>query len=282
MEGGQRDRVRQRRGERDVAKLAEGPVRIDLGSEPLDHRRGIVHSLDECGHLRGLDAGQVIADRHVEHVRPRVVTDVLAERFPLAEHLDDHRRLHVLVEALGNGQLLAPLDVVADRLHVDAGSTDLEIVEDLHRLQLEEAAAAQPGEHDVLRHLTVWSGRRTDRRRRRTTQELEREIDVVGGLPEPPGGQIEDAVAGLELEGDAVEEHLQRHGGEWGSVEGHQVSISSRAANNRAACSVALARISAASTRVATPLRSAGSPSMSTSMARTPVVKASRHGSIGS
>ncbi len=50
--------------------------------------------------------------------------------------------------------------------------------------------AAEPGEHDVLRHLTVRPGGRADRRRGATTEELEREVDVVGsGLPEPAVGR---------------------------------------------------------------------------------------------
>ena len=85
------------------------------------------------------DAGEVVADRHVEDVRPRVVAHELAQRFPVAEDLDDHPRLGVLLDALRDQQFLAPLDVVTDGLHVDARPGDLEFVEHLHRLQFEQA-----------------------------------------------------------------------------------------------------------------------------------------------
>ena len=59
-----------------------------------------------------------------------------------AEDLDRQPRLDVLLERLPEAQLLAPLDVVADGLHVDARPRDHQLVHDLDGLQLDEPAAA--------------------------------------------------------------------------------------------------------------------------------------------
>ena len=159
VERRQRDRVGDVRREVEVAELREHRVVRDLRAQPLDLVGRVVHRIDEAGDLVRLDAGQVVADRHVEHVRagPTVVrvADELVQRLPLLQHLDDHPRLDVLLEALVDEQLLAPLDVVADGLHVDARPGDLEVVEDLDRLQLEQSGTTEPRQHDVLRHLAV-------------------------------------------------------------------------------------------------------------------------------
>ena len=65
---------------------------------------------------------------------------------------------------LVDAQLLAPLDVVADRLHVDARARDVELVEHLDGLELDDPAAAEPAEDDVLGELGVRPGRRAERR----------------------------------------------------------------------------------------------------------------------
>ena len=179
-----------------------------------------MHPLDERGDLGRGDTGEVVSDRHVEHMWPRVLAHVLAKRLPLAKNVEEHRRLDVLGEALRDPQLLAPLDVVPDRLHVDARAFDLEVVEDLHRLQLEQAGSAEPCEDDVLGELTVRSGSGADRGRTPAAEEVEAEIDVGVGFPVAGGRQVEDPVSRLPLVGDPGQELLEPHRCEW---SGHPV-----------------------------------------------------------
>ena len=88
-------------------------------------------------------------------------------------------RLHVLLERLLERQLLRPLDVVADRLHVDARPRDRQPVVDLHRLQLDDAAAGEPRQHDVLRELRVRPGGGAERRRGRAAVDAHRQVEVA-------------------------------------------------------------------------------------------------------
>lgn len=212
-------------------------------------------------------------------------SDEFLNRFPALQHLDDHPGLDVFLEALMDKELLAPFDVVPDRLHVDARAGDVQIVENLHRFQLEQSRAAEPRQDDVLSHLAVWAGGRAHRAGRRTAQELERQVDVGARLPESRCREIEDSFARRPLMLDALEQHRQRHRGERrrfvaGLIGRLGHGISSRALCSRAACSVALARISSASTRVATPLRTADSPSTSTSITLMVGVNATCQGSM--
>ena len=92
------------------------------------------------------------------------------------QDLEEHRRAHVLAQRLLQLQFLRPFHVVADVGHVDARPRDLQLVEDLDGLQLDDARAAQPGEHDVLRQLAVRSGRRAERRGSAVAVERDREI----------------------------------------------------------------------------------------------------------
>ncbi len=184
---------------------------IDLGTQPLDLDGCVAHPMDECCNLVAADTGEVVADRHVEDVRTGIGSDEWGQWFPVAQHLDQHRRLHVLGEALGDRQLLTPLDVVADGLHVDAGPIDDKVVDDLHRLQFEQTRPAEPGQHDVLGQLRVGPGCRTNRTRTATPEKVEPEVDLRVGLPETSRREIEDLLSGTPLVVDAAEQRCQRH-----------------------------------------------------------------------
>ncbi len=94
----------------------------------------------------------------------RYVAERVAEHFRrVPQHVDQHRALHVLIERLGDAQLLRPLDVVADVGRVDARPRDLQLVVDLDRLELHDPPAGEPGEHEVLSHLRLRPGRRARR-----------------------------------------------------------------------------------------------------------------------
>ncbi|GBE25784.1 hypothetical protein BMS3Bbin02_02073 [bacterium BMS3Bbin02] len=86
----------------------------------------------------------------------------LGGRSPLLQNVDHHPRLDVLFEALGNQELLAPLDVVTNGLGVYARPCDVELVEDLDGLELEDSCPRHVTQHDVLGELAVRPGRRAD------------------------------------------------------------------------------------------------------------------------
>ena len=112
-------------------------------------------------------------------------------------------------------ELLAPLDVVSDCLHVDAGPGNVEVVDDLHGLELEQPRTAKPRKDDVLRHLAVRTSCRTDGCRRWSAEELEGEVDVVGRLPDSRRREIEDPLARCPFVVDPPKELVQRHRREW-------------------------------------------------------------------
>ena len=89
-----------------------------------------------------------------------------------------------------------------------------QVVQDLHRLQLEQTGSPEPGENDVLRHLAVGTGGRSDRCGGRAAEERKREIDVGVGRPEPGGRQIEDPGPGFPFVDDPAEENIQRERGQ--------------------------------------------------------------------
>ncbi len=227
------------------------------------------------------DPGEVVADRQVEDVWSRVGAEVGRERLPRTEDVEHHPRLDVLVERLGDLQLLAPLDVETDGLHVDARSVDLELVEDLNRLQLEHAPTAEPCQHDVLSELTVGARCGSHGCRRLASHEIGGQIGSVGDVEEPGRRQIEYPSPGREFVIDPPEEPPQRERRQRGCGDGHRCSSQSRAWS-RAACSAALARISTGSTRVGLPSCHTISPATSMVKGRTTGVNARCHGSMGS
>ena len=130
---------------------------------------------------------------------------------PLAASMAiEHRRLDVLLERLVERQLLRPLDVVAHRLHVDARPRDRQRVVDLDSLQLDDAAAGEPREHDVLRELRVRAGRRPERRRGHAAVHADRQIVRRGPGEELARGQVEDRLPLVELPEHAANERAKR------------------------------------------------------------------------
>jgi hypothetical protein len=105
-------------------------------------RPRVPHPADERLHAVARDAVEGVADAQVE--REPLEPGGQAQPPAGGEHLDQHRRLHVLVERLLERQLLRPLDVEADRPHVDARPRHGDPVVRLHRLQLDDSAAGEP------------------------------------------------------------------------------------------------------------------------------------------
>ena len=166
------------------------------------HDRGgrVHHPVDERTHAVGLDALEVVADAHVVDNVAEPGRD-FERRSP--QHLDEHRPLDVLVERLLELQLLRPLDVVADRPHVDARARNLQLVHDLDGLEFHDPAPGEPGEHEVLGHLRVRARGRPERARRRPTMKQHRGVagGFVGVVAEEPllARQIEDSVVPVEF-----------------------------------------------------------------------------------
>ena len=156
VEGRKRHLVGERRPEVEVPQATQ--LVRDLPAHGLDLGPRVLHRGDPGPHRGRADAGEVVAHAQVEDglVARRVVRP--SEQPFRARDVDQHRALHVLAQALGEAQLLAPLHVVAHGLHVDAGPRDREAVVHLDRLELDEAPAREPGEQDVLGHLPVGPG----------------------------------------------------------------------------------------------------------------------------
>ncbi len=207
VEGGEGERVGDAGREGQLAEA--GPASRDLAPQPVDQRRGVPHPGQEPAHPLRADAGQVVADAHVE--------DGVREPGRHAgglQDLDQHGGLDVFLERLGQRELLRPLDVEAHRLHVDAGAGDVELVLDLDRLQLHEAAARQPRQHDVLGELGVRSRGRAERRRRAAAVDRHRPVPAGVAAHEGAGRQVEDRPALLQLPQEARDQHTERDGDE--------------------------------------------------------------------
>ena len=218
MEGRDGHPGRQPGREFQIAQAGEGLG--DQRPQLVDHRGQVGRPVEEPGHLLRAQAFQVVTGRELEDVVAGVAQD-LAQRLPPPQDLEHHQRGRVLLERIVEGQLLAPLDVGAEGLDVDAGAADLEIVEHLHGLQFEEAGAGQPGQHDVLRHLGVGAGGRSERRRDAGAAEIQRNIGTVLAAVELAGGQIEDAAARPPFVRDAGQQHVQGPGSQRRNGVGH-------------------------------------------------------------
>ena len=160
------------------------------------------------------DAGQVVADAHVEDRVRR------AEAEDARQDVDERPGHDVLVGRLVEGQFLRPLDVVALVGHVDARPRDDEVVADLDRLQLDEAAAGQPRRHDVLAELRMRAGRRPEGGRERLAEQA-RHAERVSGRVEERRGDVEDRALGFvfgqrapELGPEWLDAHHVGHGRE--------------------------------------------------------------------
>ncbi len=190
VEGRERDLVGEGGAEVEVPETTQ--VVRDDSTQGLDLGPGVLHPGDPGAHGRRADPGEVVAHAHVEDglVARRVVRPPEEALSP--RRVDQHRALDGLAQALREAQLLAPLDVVAHGLHVDAGPRDREPVVGLDRLQLEKPAAGQPGEQDVLGHLAVGPGGGADRVRHAPAVHDDRQVEIGRAAPEPPLGQVED------------------------------------------------------------------------------------------
>ena len=207
MEGRQRQRVGKAGREGQVPESAPG-----LGNfrpQPLDDFARVDHAVEEAAHLGRADAGEIVADAHVEHRLAQARADARG-----LQHLDQHRALDVFLERLSDRQLLRPFDVVADRLHVDARPRHFDVVFDLDGLALDRPAARQPGQRDVLRHLGVRSGGRSKRGRGAAVVDGDGKIAPRIGFDEPLGGQIERRSLPLQLAEHSADQDFKRNGSE--------------------------------------------------------------------
>ncbi len=222
VKGRQGDLVGELGGEVEVAPAPQ--VVGDLAPQGLDLGAGVLHRVDPGPHLGRADAGQVVAHAHVEDGVLLEPVGGQPEQVVRLEHVEEHRARHVLAQTVGQPQLLAPFDVVADRGGVDARPGQDQAVVDLDGLELEDAAPGQPGQHDVLRHLVLGAGRGSDRARRAPSVEEHGGVEVRRAVPELARGQVEDLPLTLVLAGHPAQEGAEgradqlRHqwtGAEW-------------------------------------------------------------------
>ena len=75
----------------------------------------------------------------------------------------------------------------------------VEAVVQLHRLELDEAAAREPRQQDVLRHLPVGPGGGPDGVGHAVAVDDHRQVEVRRPPPEAPRGQVEDLLLALRL-----------------------------------------------------------------------------------
>ncbi len=208
VEGAQRERVGDAGRVVEVAPRAE--LVRDLRPQPIDRRARVEHAAHERAHARAADAGQVVADAHVVDGCGRGGAD---RHLPArGEHRDEHRRLHVLLERLLEREFLRPFDVVADRLRVDARARDREGVVDLDGLQLDDAPAAEPGQHDVLGELRLRPGRRAEGRRGAAAVHRDRHVLRRRAGEELAGGKVENRLPLVQLAEHAADERVERIG----------------------------------------------------------------------
>ena len=166
-------------------------------------RRGILQRPDERCHLVGLDSRQVVADADVIHrIDATLETGGVGKDAEPARGLEDFDQVHrfrVLHERIGHLEFLRPLHVVADVGDVDARPGNLQVIVDLHRLELNDAAARQPGERDVLGHLRVRTCSRPYRRRSPARKVRRAEVKLFVRDKPLAHRQVEDRTAHLNL-----------------------------------------------------------------------------------
>ena len=200
----ERDRVGEASGDVDLADRRAAPG--DDVDVPGQVPRGVGHRVEVPLHVRPEDPLQVVAHAHVEeHARalPR-------EAQPPVERVDQDPGPQVLVERLVDLELLAPLDVVALVLHVDAGLVDLQLVEGLDGLQLDQARPNEPRGDDVLGHLGVRPGRHPERGLQLHAVLASPEAVVGVGNEECRPGHVEERALLLQLGEHPVGELLHR------------------------------------------------------------------------
>ena len=177
---------RERHGVRDAGRDVDLADAGEAAGDDVDVRRQpgrrVGHGVEVPLHVGPADPLEVVADAHVEHDAGALARE--AER--AVEGVDEHPGAQVLVERLVDAQLLAPLDVVALVLDVDAGLVDLELVEGLDRLELDQPGAGEPRGDDVLGHLGVRAGGDAPRRVQLDAQLAAPEAVVRRGGRRPP------------------------------------------------------------------------------------------------
>ena len=113
----------------------------------------------------------------------------------------------VLEERLRQGQLLRPLHIEAHVLRVDAGAGDVELVENLDRLELEDARSAEPRQHHVLRELRVRARRGTHAGRGARAVVRDGEVEAgARAAPDLAGLEVVDGAGARVLDEHAAEE----------------------------------------------------------------------------
>ncbi len=234
VKGAERDGVDEGGGELDVG---EGTQLCGQGGAERGAQRGqggahVAQRLEVGSDLVAADPGEVVAHARVEDGRREAGED--AGPTARREHGHEERAFDVLREGLGRAQLLRKLAVVAGVAHVDARARDRERVVDLHGLQLEDAAAREPREHDVLRELGVGSGRRAERAGSAALADGHRQVEVGLAAHEPPGGQVEGSVLFGELPEEAPRKRCDRGGAQAGHTGGEARSLPAGGAGGRA------------------------------------------------
>ena len=208
VERAQRDRVRHAGRERQIAE--HRVLGGNLAAQPIDDGPRLAHAVHEGPHPIAPDTREIVADAHVEDD----VGEAGGERQPPArhQHLDEHGRLDVLLDRLLELQLLRPLHVEADRLHVDARPRNGDLVVVLDGLQLDDPSAGQPGEDDVLRELRLGTRGGPEGRRGPPAVEAHGEIDVRMAEEGAVDRQIEDGAVPLQLAERPADERPERAG----------------------------------------------------------------------
>ena len=254
VEGGQRQGVGEPVG---VVEIAQRPALFgDLPAQALDDGAAVEHALDERLHARRADAGEVVSHAHVPGQRLEPGRHL--HRSALAQDLDEHRPLDVLLERLLQLELLGPLGVQPHRVDVDAGPRDLQLVVDLDGLELLDAAAPQPGEDDVLRHLGLRPGRGAQGARGAPAVEVHGEIEVRVARHEATDRQVEDRLLGVELDEHSAHQGAERVRPQGGHPEslafGRYSPVCRRASSTRSSSSGGRTFFSSASSRTVRPV----------------------------
>ena len=144
--------------------LDGGVERGQLGLDPLHVFFRVFHTVEETLHGGALDAFKVVARAHVEdEAGPFAGFRLCGQVEHVAQHIQQHESLEVLLKGLSKLQLLRPFAVVALVGHVDAGLGDVQLVEHLHGLEFDIPSAAQPRGQDVLGKLRMRAGGHAER-----------------------------------------------------------------------------------------------------------------------
>ena len=144
--------------------LDGGVERGQPGLDPLHVFLRVFHTVEKTLHGGALDALKVVSCAHVEDkAGPLAGFGLHGQVEHVAQHIQQHESLEVLLEGLIKLQLLRPFTVVTLVGHVDAGLGDVQLVEHLHGLEFDIPSAAQPRGQDVLGKLRMRTGGHAER-----------------------------------------------------------------------------------------------------------------------